>query len=122
MKKYEKAILLSVLVFPGAGHVFLKRYLTGISLIIIAMIASYFLIFGVIDQALEIADKIRNGEIYPDLSVILELVSHQSGSTKFQSINIATMTLLATWLVGIVDSYRIGWQQNKATEVKNKSI
>lgn len=119
MKKTEKAILLSIFLFPGAGHVLLKRYLTGFFLIIIASIASYFLIYGVIGQALEIADKIKTGELYPDLSVILELVSHQSESVEFQSINTATIVLMAVWLVGIVDLYRIVWQQNKAAEVKN---
>ena len=118
MKKIEKAFLLSVLVFPGSGHILLKRYLTGFSLIIIASIASYFLIYGVINQALEIADKIKSGELYPDLSVILELVSHQSVSTEVQSINTSMVVLLVAWLVGIVDSYRIGKYQNKLTKVK----
>lgn len=119
MKKNEKAFLFSVLVFPGSGHIVLKRYLTGFVLIIIASIASYFLMYGVINQALEIADKIKSGEIYPDLSAILELVSNQSGSTELQSINIATIILMATWLIGIVDSYRIGWQKNKVTNAKS---
>lgn len=118
MKKVEKAFLLSVLVFPGSGHILLKRYLTGFSLIIIASIASYFLIYGVINQALEIADKIKSGELYPDLSVILELVSHQSVSAEVQSINTSMVVLLVAWLVGIVDSYRIGKYQNKLTKVK----
>jgi len=119
MKKPEKAFLLSVLVFPGFGHVLLKRYLTGFSLIIIASIASYFLISGVISQALEIADKIKSGEIYPDLSAILELVSHSSTSSEFQSTNMAMVVLLVVWLVGIADSYRIGWYLNKVANVKN---
>jgi len=119
MKKTEKAFLLSVLVFPGSGHVLLKRYLTGISLIIIASTASYFLIYDLINQALEIADKIKSGEIYPDFHVILELVSHSSTSSEFQSMNMAMLVLLVVWLVGIADSYRIGWYRNKVGNVKN---
>ena len=119
MKKVEKAFLLSVLVFPGSGHILLKRYLTGFSLIIIASIASYFLIYGVINQALEIADKIKSGEVYPDLSVILELVSRSSASAEFESVNTAMIVLLVVWLIGILDSYRIGRYQKQEVNVNS---
>ena len=119
MKKVEKALLLSMLVFPGTGHILLKRYTYGFCLIIIASIASYFLIYGVIHQALEIADKIKSGEIYPDLSVILTLVSNQSASSEFQSLNTAMIVLLVVWLVGIVDTYRIGRQLGRSVTAKN---
>ena len=105
MKKTEKAFLLSVLVFPGTGHVLLKRYIAGFSLII-----------------MEIADKIKSGEPSPDLSVILELLSHQSASAEVQSINTSMVVLLVAWLVGVVDSYRVGWYQNKAANVKAKCV
>jgi hypothetical protein len=119
MKKTEKAFLLSILVFPGAGHILLKRYISGFFLIIIASVASYFLIYGAIYQALEIADKIKSGEIYPDLSVILTLVSNQSASSEFQSLNTAMVALLIVWLVGIVDTYRLGRQFGRNVTAKN---
>lgn len=122
MKKTEKAFLLSVLVFPGTGHVLLKRYIAGFSIIIIALAASYFVIYGLINQALEIADKIKSGETSPDLSVILELLSHQSASAEVQSINTSMVVLLVAWLVGVVDSYRVGWYQNKAANAKAKCV
>lgn len=119
MKKSEKAFLLSALVFPGTGHVLLKRYVAGFSLIIIALAASYFLIYSLVNQALEIADKIKSGETSPNLSVIFELLSHQSASAEVQSINTSMVVLLVAWLVGVVDSYRVGWYQNKAANVKS---
>ncbi|MDX2463706.1 MAG: hypothetical protein QNK31_04280 [Porticoccus sp.] len=115
MKKKEKAFLLSVLIFPGSGHILLKRYLSGFFLMGIAAVASYFLIYGVIHQALDIAEKIKHGDIYPDISAILELVSHQSAGVEFQWINTAMMVLLITWLIGIVDTYRVCRQVNRST-------
>ena len=111
MQNIEKAVLLSALLFPGSGHIFLKCYRVGTALIITALVASYFLIYGVIHQALVLADKIIYGEIQPDLSTILALVSHQSTSAELQSVNAETMVLLVVWLVGLVDIYRVGRNQ-----------
>tara|TARA_R110002074_G_scaffold113172_3_gene242206 strand:- start:20 stop:379 length:360 start_codon:yes stop_codon:yes gene_type:complete len=118
MKKKEKAFLLSVLIFPGSGHILLKRYLSGFFLMGIAAVASYFLIYGVIHQALDIAEKIKHGGIYPNISAILEVVSYQSAGVEIQSINTAMMVLLVTWLIGIVDTYRVGRQVNRSTIAK----
>lgn len=115
MKKIKQAFLLSVFIFPGSGHVLLKRYLSGFFLIGVAAVASYFLIYGVIHQALDIAEKIKHGDIYPDISAILELVSYQSTGVEVQSINTAMMVLLAAWLIGVVDIYRVGRQVNRST-------
>ena len=118
MKKTEKAFLLSVLFFPGSGHIILKRYFSGFLLMGIAAVASYFLIYGVINQALGIAEKIKQGEIYPDISAVIELVSYQAASTEFSTLNTATMVLLVAWLMGIVDIYRVGLQLDKSTIAK----
>jgi hypothetical protein len=118
MKKTDQAVLLSALIFPGSGHFFLKRYFVGLLLASIALVASYFLISGMIVKALELADKIKSGEIPPDLSAITELLSQQSTGTDLQSLNTAIIFLLVTWLVGIVDSYRIGRQIDNSIKAK----
>ncbi len=108
MKKSTKAALLSAFVFPGVGHIFLKRYIPGAVLAVAAFMALYVLISNVVDKALQIADKIQRGEIQPDIAVITELVSKQPTGTEAQLINIATAILIISWLIGIADSYRVG--------------
>jgi uncharacterized SAM-binding protein YcdF (DUF218 family) len=110
MKKTDQAVLLSALIFPGSGHFFLKRYFVGLLLAGIALVASYFLISGMIVKALELADKIKSGKIPPDYTAITELFSQQSAGIDLQSLNTAIIFLLAAWLVGVVDSYRVGRQ------------
>lgn len=110
MKKTDQAVLLSALIFPGSGHFFLKQYFVGMLLASVALVASYSLITGMISKALELADKIKSGEIPPDLAAITELLSQQSAGTDLQSLNTAIFFLLVAWLVGIVDSYRLGRQ------------
>lgn len=119
MKKTEKAVLLSALVLPGSGHFFLKRYISSLVLASTALVASYFLISGVINKALDISDKIKRGEIPPDIAAITELVSHQPSGAELQSLNAAMIILVAAWLIGIVDSYRVGRQLDRSMIIKN---
>jgi len=114
MKKPTKAALLSALVFPGVGHFFLKRYLSAAVLAGAAFVALYVLVSSAVDRALEIVDKIQRGEIQPDIAVITELVSKQPTGTEAQIINIATAVLIIAWLIGVVDSYRVGRLQERS--------
>lgn len=113
MKKSTKAVLLSALVFPGAGHLLLKKYIHGAILAGTASYGLYFLISRMIEKALQIAEKIESGEVQPDLAVITELVSSQSTGAEARSLNIATAALIISWLIGIVDSYRVGRAKDK---------
>lgn len=107
MKKNNKAIILSLLIFPGSGHLFLKRYIFGALLMGIASVATYFVVSGVISTALDLANKISSGEVSPDIFTLTALLTQQSVAGQFQFINFATHILLAVWLVGIIDTFRI---------------
>ncbi|HEX2585020.1 MAG TPA: hypothetical protein VHL14_07805 [Steroidobacteraceae bacterium] len=107
MKPSAKAALLSGLVFPGAGHIYLKRYATGIALIIIAVVATYSLLADAVHVAFAISDKITNGDVPLDVTAISGMVEQQSQQVMTSS-TIATYALGLSWLIGIIDSYRIG--------------
>lgn len=113
MKKSTKAILLSALVFPGTGHFFLKKYIPGIILGSVSFAGIYYLISKSVERALEIAEKIQNGDTQIDIAAITELVSKQPMGTDAQLLNIATVALFICWIVGIVDSYRVGSNADK---------
>jgi len=119
MKKTGQAVLLSALVFPGSGHFFLKRYIIGSLLASIALVATWFLVSGMINKALELANKIKSGEIQPDISAITALLSRQSVGGEFQLMNIAVNSLIIVWLIGIADSYRVGRQLDNGTTANN---
>jgi len=104
MSKSSKAVLLSALVFPGAGHFYLNRKITGS---VLAVSALFSIVSGILERAQLIADKIVSGEIQPDMTIITELVSRQPAGTEAQSLNIATIILIISWVIGVVDSYRI---------------
>ena len=120
MRYSIKAVLLSGLVFPGVGHLYLKRYLRGVLLAAGAGALSYFLISVAVNSAFDIAGKIQSGDVPLNVESISELVSKDSQSNG-TSTDIATMALFALWVIGIVDSYREGRAREKSKELNTKS-
>jgi hypothetical protein len=108
MNNSMKAVLLSAFIFPGAGHFFLKKPIPGAALVVTAFAALYLIISNALERALQIAEKIQSGEVQLDVAAIAELVSTQPTGTGTQVLNIATAVLFISWLIGIVDSYRVG--------------
>jgi hypothetical protein len=108
MKKSTKAASLSAFVFPGAGHLYFKHYISGGILSGIAAIASYLVISNIMSRAIDIANKIQSGEVTANLITIVELIRQQTELAHTQTQSIATYALMATWLISVIDSYRIG--------------
>ncbi|MDE0931525.1 MAG: hypothetical protein OSA77_12605 [Halioglobus sp.] len=106
MRKSTVAVMLSGLVFPGAGHLYLKQWGLGIVLMAVAASATYFIISVSLSIALDLSAKIQSGIIPADIDAITNLVSQQLSATT-QSINLATTILLMCWLIGVVSVY---WQ------------
>jgi len=117
MNKPMKAALLSAFVFPGVGHFLLKKYIPGGFLAGTAFAGLYFLIAKTVETAPQIAEKIQSGEVQLDATTITELVSKQAMGTEAQLLNIAVAVLFVSWLIGIVDSYRVGRAQDKNGDV-----
>lgn len=116
MKQSIKATLLSAFVFPGLGHVFLRKYIPGIVLVSASFAAIYYLISKTVERALELAEKIQSGDVPLDVEAITELASKQSAGTDDQLLNIATAVLVICWLFGIIDSYRVGRVRDKKND------
>lgn len=114
LKKSTKAALLSALVFPGVGHVYLKKYTAGVSLAGVSFAAIYYLVAKAVETAFEITGKIQSGDVPLDIGAITELVSQQSSGADAQMQNLATTALVICWLIGIVDSYRAGRVREKS--------
>lgn len=104
MKKSVKAALLSALVYPGAGHFFLKKYALCAVFSCTFSVPLYFIISEIVAKAENIVEQIKNGEIPLDIAAISESLS----SANAQELNIKMYVLVIVWLLGIVDSYRIG--------------
>ena len=113
MKISNKAALFSALVFPGAGHIYVKKYISAAILGCASLAALYLIIANLLERAREIADKILSGEVGLDVATITELVSRQSANSDSQLLDVAWTVLIISWLIGIADSYRVGLAQDK---------
>jgi hypothetical protein len=107
MSRSTTAVLLSALVFPGAGHLYLKRFPSGIALIVASLACLSFIVDRAMQQASIALDKIESGGVALDPGQISDLIartSNGSGST------IATIVLAGCWLIGMFDAYRLGYK------------
>jgi len=111
MKRWTKAVLLSGLIFPGVGHMYLKQYLRGSVLMLSALAAFSVIANTVMQRAMAVVDQINRGDIPLDTGTIAEMVSNPADGAESLAGNIAVMVLGACWLIGIIDSYRLGIAQ-----------
>ena len=117
MKKSTQAALLSALVFPGVGHLFLKKYISGLVLFGVSGAGLWYLLTKAVEKTLFIVEKIQVGDVPPDVAAILDLVAKQSTASEAQIANLATAVLAVCWLISILDSYRVGLGQDKVAKI-----
>ncbi len=108
MSRSTTAVLLSALVLPGAGHLYLKHFPRGIALIAISLACLWIIVKNAMQQASLVLDKIASEGIVPDASQLSDLVAQSSNGSGSST---ATLVLAGCWLIGIVDAYRLGKKQ-----------
>lgn len=112
MKKATKAALLSALVFPGCGHLYLKRWLTGVVLVGIAGYAIYRITSVILGVTRAVLQQVESGAVVGDIDTITRLVTQQMSGSE-QATSVASTALLACWILGIVGAYWQGRVQDK---------
>lgn len=108
MKKSTKAILVSTFIFPGAGHLLLKRFTPATLLAFSALTSLYFLTEYSLEKALSIAGKIQNSSSPLDIAQLQLLISDQLAASRPWYLDVASATLVIVWLAGIIGAYRYG--------------
>lgn len=113
MSKAIQAALLSAFVFPGAGHFLLKHPWRALIFLSLAALSSYFLLSNALEMAYDIKGKIERGEIPMDLARISLELAEQRKSKDDSAAQVAVGALALTWLVAVVDAFRLGRKQAK---------
>ena len=114
MKKSSKAALLSGLIFPGIGHIVLKEHRRGFILIVLSAVALFVLFTSAYHHAQLIVEQIVNGEVPMEAGAIAQAVSTSTNAADSLAENSAVIVLVACWLAGVLDSYRLGVRQEKS--------
>ena len=111
MTRSTKVALLSGLIFPGIGHMVLKQYLRGSVLMLAALIAVSVFVTTAIKRALTVVERINSGEIPIETGTITDAIANSTSGPDSLIVNISVIVLGASWLIGIIDSYRLGIAQ-----------
>jgi len=106
MKTAIKAALLSGLVFPGLGQIYLKRYKRGLTMMILVVLGLGIIIRTVIVSALESLKAIESGGGIADMQTISNLARIDSAHSGI-NLNLILLFVLCCWLFSVVDAYRI---------------
>ncbi|WP_024610729.1 hypothetical protein [Pseudoalteromonas sp. TB64] len=108
MKQDIKAALLTAVVYPGAGHFFLKKRLIGaifsgvFSLLLILTLKDIFAI------AQCTANEIVSGKIQMSVTAILNAAHEPSAACAKLAEYKYVPTMVVVWVLSIVDAYRLG--------------
>ncbi|MES2369101.1 MAG: DUF6677 family protein [Pseudomonadota bacterium] len=114
MSRSTTAVLLSALVLPGAGHLYLKHYPRGIALIAISLACLWIFMDRAMQQASIVLDQVASEVGAVDVGQLSNLVTQTSNGPDSLVVTAASLVLAGCWVIGIVDAYRIARnQQNR---------
>ena len=107
MKTAIKAALLSALVFPGVGQMYLKRYVRGLIPMVLALAGMGMLIAQATVGALQELEKIQIQGGLVDLNAVANRAAASSASGDWYSPFIMPM-IVVCWLFSVIDAYLLG--------------
>lgn len=108
MNKSTKALLYSFLVIPGAGYFVLGAKKRGMVSVTAAVIMIVMISIDSSHKAQTIAQDIIDGKISLGITEIREQIATTPGLFSEGTIGAVAALLLALWIIGIADVYRIG--------------
>jgi len=120
MKKSLKAALLSGLIFPGVGQFWLKHALRGMTFVAAVSASLAVIVVKVSQQAFAILEKIESEGGAIDLVAIANAANASSSTDN--AIKIASLVLVACWVVSTVDAYLLGSKKDREDQAKIPSL
>jgi len=111
-----KAALLSALVLPGAGHMYLKKTARAVALFITVFIALWIIISDAVAHANKIVNQMLTQGTAIDLNNISQISAQAAQNYDDTNSNLALVVLLICWFFAIVDSYRLGKTQQQSSK------
>ena len=111
MSKATKAALFSALILPGAGHFILKAKAKAYILFTLVLGCLAIIVNEAIKQAQTIVQEIERGGGNIDINQITELVTQSTQQSNSALMTAASFVLIACWLFGVIDSFRLGSRQ-----------
>ncbi len=106
MRNTIKALLFSLLLFPGTGHFVLGKVRRGLLFFLPALVGAVYLVNATIEQAEILAEQMLNGGT-PQISETVAMGN-------------ASWMLLACWLLAAIDAFFLGRKADHNASAGNK--
>ena len=105
MKKSSltKALLLSALVFPGAGQIHLKRFKTGFVLITIIIVCLFVMITLVMNTAMSAMQQIQMQGGIVNMTDISRIATETTEKASNFGYSFSLTMIVVCWLYSIID-------------------
>lgn len=115
MDRSLRAALLSALVFPGAGQLYLGRRARGCLFMLPALAAAGYVLAQVFERTSALLDDINSGRLAFD-PVLIAARLEQQGQDGAPLTTVAVAVMLACWAVSALDAYRTGRAAPRAAQ------
>jgi hypothetical protein len=109
-----KGALLSGLVLPGLGQVFLKHYKRGAVLILTVLVSLSVIVMKAVQHALVVLEKIESEGGAITMHSISKATARASSTFDSVTVSFFTLLIILCWIIGIIDAYRIGKKRDIA--------
>ena len=108
MSRSTTAVVLSALVLPGAGQIYLKHYQRGIAFIGVSLTCLWFIGVRAMQQASAVLLQMESHEGALDAAQMAEWVSQSQEGPGSTVATLAVWVLLVCWVAGMIDAHRLG--------------
>jgi hypothetical protein len=112
-----KGALLSGLVFPGLGQIFLKHHKRGIALILTVSLSMVVIIVKSVQLSLDMLEQIMHKGGVIDMKTISNTATEALRSSDSLIFKFSFLLMVLCWIVGILDAYITG----RKKEIKEQS-
>lgn len=102
MKPAVRAALMNAFLFPGVGHIHLKRGARGCIFLLPTVLAAIVFLSGAMDQANQIAAQILSGAMPLDPTLIAARLESSAADTPLLSASV--YVLVGCWAASIADA------------------
>lgn len=108
MNRSTTAIVLSALVLPGAGQLYLKHVWRGMVFIGVSLACLWLIVVRTMQQASAVLAQMESQGGALDAAQLAGLMGQSQGGSGNMAATMAVWVLFVCWVAGIIDTHRLG--------------
>lgn len=111
MNLATRAALYNALLFPGWGHLYLKKYKRGIIIILSILAGMLSICWSMVQVAINIlkAHPYKKGTV--DITAVINLSMDSIKAIDLNNISLLLLFMVLLWIIATIDAYQLGKKQ-----------